>query len=347
MDFTIIAIRERPEYKDRAADYFSSKWGIERGLYDAAISDGIVTENPLPRWYLALRGDEIIGAFGLIENDFMTRRDLMPWLCALYVEEGERGRGLGGALLERGREEAGRLGFKKLYLCTDHTGYYERYGWRFFGMEEEESGGLTRVYETECGAPDAAKWLDGFTDEDRARLFPIVLRAYDPEWPRWFEREREELLRYIGAENVSRIIHYGSTAVPGLSAKPTVDILLELRGEVDPAALKSALPYPEYIPQERGFENEKLMFYKGYTAAGFAERVYHIHVRHCGHRPPEGEWDEVVFRDWLIGNPGTAAEYAALKTALKERFERDRDGYTSAKGEFIRAVTERARESAQ
>jgi len=147
----IISIREHPEYFDRAVDYFASRWGIDRKLYEESISDGITTANPLPRWYIMLDGDTIIGSFGLIENDFMVRKDLMPWLCALYIEERERGKALGSRLLAHGRKEAGKLGFDKLYLCTEHVGYYEKYGWRFFGYEESESGGKTRVYEIECG----------------------------------------------------------------------------------------------------------------------------------------------------------------------------------------------------
>jgi len=147
----IISVREHPEYFDRAVDYFSSRWCIDRKLYEASISDSISTQNPLPRWYLMLRGDDIIGSFGLIENDFMVRKDLLPWLCALYVEPGERGKSLGSRLLAHGRQEVKALGFEKLYLCTDHVGYYEKYGWWFYGMEESEWGGKTRVYEIESG----------------------------------------------------------------------------------------------------------------------------------------------------------------------------------------------------
>ena len=147
--YRIISIREYPAYLDRAVDYFSSKWGVDRKIYETSILDGITTENPLPRWYLMLKGDEIIGSYGLIENDFMVRKDLMPWLCALYVEESERGKSLGLGLLTHGQQEAAKLGFPKIYLCTDHTGYYEKYGWQFFGMEASEWGGDTRVYEIE------------------------------------------------------------------------------------------------------------------------------------------------------------------------------------------------------
>jgi predicted N-acetyltransferase YhbS len=145
----IISVRERSEYFERAVSYFSSKWDIDREIYETSILDSLTTANSLLRWYLMLKGDEIIGSYGLIENDFMVRKDLTPWLCALYVEESERRNGLGGKLLAHGLGEAAKLGFAKVYLCTEHIGYYERHGWRFSGMEESEFGGETRVYESD------------------------------------------------------------------------------------------------------------------------------------------------------------------------------------------------------
>jgi predicted acetyltransferase len=101
-----------------------------------------------------LESDEIIGSYGLIENDFMVRKDLTPWLCALYVKESGRRRGLGSMLLAHGRREAAESGFPKVYLCTGHVGFYERYGWQFFGMEASEFGGEARVYEADSSKPN-------------------------------------------------------------------------------------------------------------------------------------------------------------------------------------------------
>jgi len=146
MQFAIINIRDNPDFLDIAADYFSSKWPVARQLYYDSISDSISTKSNVPRWYLMMDDEAIIGSFGLIENDFMVRKDLTPWVCALYIEENMRGKGLGASLLEHAREETKLLGFEALYLCTDHIGYYEKYGWNFFGEEDSEFGGKTRVY---------------------------------------------------------------------------------------------------------------------------------------------------------------------------------------------------------
>jgi GNAT superfamily N-acetyltransferase len=146
----IINIREHPEWLERGVDYFSSRWNIDRQLYHESISDSIETGKPLPRWYLMLEESEIIGSFGLIENDFMVRTDLFPWLCALYVEPAKRGRQLGGKLLMHSRSEAAKLGFAKLYLNTDHINYYEKYDWRYIGDFAHQSGDDARVYEADA-----------------------------------------------------------------------------------------------------------------------------------------------------------------------------------------------------
>ena len=83
------------------------------------------------------------------------------------------------------------------------------------------------------------------------------------------------------------------------------------------------------------------MFLGGYTSIGFAERVFHIHVQYYS----DTESDEIIFRDYLIAHPETAKAYADLKRSLWKNFEHDRDGYTAAKGDFIRTVTERAKEA--
>ena len=150
MDSVIISVRENPEYLERAVDYFSSKWGV-RNIYDNCISNSITTQSPLPRWYLMFKGDKIIGCYGLIVNDFISRQDIWPWICALYIDENERGKSLGSKLLHHGRIEAAKLGFNAVYLCTGHEGYYEKYGWKYIGtgynLGEEEPA---RIYQAKA-----------------------------------------------------------------------------------------------------------------------------------------------------------------------------------------------------
>ena len=187
--------------------------------------------------------------------------------------------------------------------------------------------------------------LAEMTQKERSVLFPIVLCEHDPAWAEWFAKEKANIERLIGLDCIFHITHYGSTAVPGLLAKPTVDILVEIKTDTNVKELKDAMPYPEYIQMPESDNADvpplHLMYVKGYTENGFAEKVYHIHVRY------PGDWDEIYFRDYLIAHPEAADAYAALKQSLKEQFEHDRDGYTDAKGEFINAVTKRARNLAE
>ena len=182
------------------------------------------------------------------------------------------------------------------------------------------------------------------TEERRAKIYPVILIEYNPEWPKWYAEEKAKLEYLIGTKSIARISHYGSTSVPGLVAKPTVDILLEIKGETDINKLIAALSSPEYICLNEAALTlptppPHLIFLKGYLPDGFAEKVYHIHVRYLG------DPDELYFRDYLAAHPETATEYAMLKVKLHKSFEHDRDGYTKAKTVFIREVTEKARKT--
>lgn len=144
----IVSVCDKPEFLDRAADYLASKWGVPHVVYQDCIAHSLTTASPLPRWYLLMDGlDAVVGSYGLIMNDLISRQDLWPWLCALYVEESYRGSALGEKMLEHGRQEAKRLGFGKLYLTTDHVGYYEKYGWKYIGCGFDRNGDTGRVYE--------------------------------------------------------------------------------------------------------------------------------------------------------------------------------------------------------
>lgn len=147
----IISLREHPEYKEQAIKYFQSKWADENSMkvYEDSITHSILTDSPLPIWYLMEQSDEIIGCAGLISNDFISRMDLWPWICALYIEEDYRGRSLGEKLILRAKADAERAGFNRVYLCTDHIGYYEKYGFTYIGDGYHPWGSRSRIYASE------------------------------------------------------------------------------------------------------------------------------------------------------------------------------------------------------
>ncbi|MBU3098514.1 MULTISPECIES: GrpB family protein [Clostridium] len=170
-------------------------------------------------------------------------------------------------------------------------------------------------------------------------LFPIILKKYNTDYKEWYETEKLKLLSCIDRKDIRRINHIGSSAVEGLIAKPTVDILLEIDNESNIEQLRDVLLHNGWLLMS--FENKpcmKMVFNKGYTKEGFAEKVYHLHVRYYDN------WNELYFRDYLMEHDEVVKEYGELKLELIEKYEHDRDGYTNAKTNFILKYTEKAKE---
>ena len=191
----IINIREFPEWLDRAADYFTAKWNIDRQLYIESMTDSLTTAQPVPRWFLMLREEDIIGCFGLIENDFMVDTELCPWLCGLYVEPQERGRQLGSRLLGRGLLEAAALGFDKVYLNTDHVGYYKNMAGGIKGLfriRKVWTLGFTRLTRRELRRHG---WFcDRLLNLTRLRrAITVSSRSWRISCPIWFCHQRRKL----------------------------------------------------------------------------------------------------------------------------------------------------------
>ena len=128
-----IALRERPELMDTAAEWFHGKWKVPKEAYLECMTAYLNGETEYG-WYLCLDGDQIVGGMGVIENDFHDRKDLAPNVCAVYTEAEYRCQGIAGRLLNMVVEDMRAKGVSPLYLVTDHTGFYERYGWEFLCM---------------------------------------------------------------------------------------------------------------------------------------------------------------------------------------------------------------------
>jgi N-acetylglutamate synthase-like GNAT family acetyltransferase len=144
----ILSVRENPIYVDEAVTYFQKHWANEKSmmLYDDCIRHCIDAQACLPQWYLLQHDEKTIGGAGLIPNDFISRMDLFPWVCALYIEEEYRGNGYGSLLLEKTKQDTAKIGFENLYLSTDHIGYYERYGFTHIGTGYHPWGESSRIY---------------------------------------------------------------------------------------------------------------------------------------------------------------------------------------------------------
>ncbi len=180
--------------------------------------------------------------------------------------------------------------------------------------------------------------LTEMSNEELWQLFPIILTEHQAHWKDDFQHEAELLKEKIGSGHIEKISHIGSTAIPGLLAKPTIDILLEVKEDTDLDKLIAIMGSIGYIYSPQPHKPEPhMMFLKRYMPTGFLPPVFHVHVRY------PGVLDEIYFRDYLLEHPETAKEYGNLKLKLKQQFEHDRDGYTEAKTEFIQRITSLAK----
>ena len=144
--FSYITLRENAKLKNAAAAWFHSKWGVPTEAYLTCMEAYLRGETEYG-WYLCLNGDKIVGGMGVIENDFHDRKDLTPNVCAVYTEENYRRRGIAGRLLHMVLDDLRAKGISPVYLLTEHTGFYERYGWEFLCMVQGDGeSGLSRMY---------------------------------------------------------------------------------------------------------------------------------------------------------------------------------------------------------
>lgn len=141
-----ITLREYKNVKDEAAAWFYSKWGVPKEAYLECMESYLSGETEYG-WYLCLDGEKIVGGLGVIDNDFHDRKDLTPNVCAVYTEEEYRNRGISGKLLNMVVEDLRGKGVSPVYLITDHTGFYERYGWEFLCMVNSDGEDeVSRMY---------------------------------------------------------------------------------------------------------------------------------------------------------------------------------------------------------
>ncbi len=165
------------------------------------------------------------------------------------------------------------------------------------------------------------------------KLFPICLVENQPCWKEWYSDEENFLKDRL--PKIERISHIGSTAISSIWAKPIIDILVEIPKDYKLSDYKKLIVNSGYICMSE--TSNRISFNKGYTEKGFAERVFHLHLR------SSGDNDELYFRDYLIEHTNIAIEYEKMKLKLWKEYEFNRDGYTNAKADFIQKYTEKAK----
>ena len=142
----IVRIDEMPAIKDRAAAWFAEKWKGHGEEYLSSINDSVKLKSQFPKWYIMLEAGKIIAGAGVISNDPPIQKEQRPNICAVYVEEQCRGKGIAGALLEYISIDMMFRGVEALYLTTEMTEFYERYGWEFMTEMTDSEDKIMRMY---------------------------------------------------------------------------------------------------------------------------------------------------------------------------------------------------------
>lgn len=181
------------------------------------------------------------------------------------------------------------------------------------------------------------KDLSDMTKEELWNLFPIFLVEHNDKWKQYYD-ETESLLQIILSDyKIFRISHIGSTAINGIWAKNIVDILLEIDYSEDMEKVAQTAEKNGFI--RMCTEKGRISLNKGYSSNGFADKVYHLHIRY------KGDNNELYFRDYLNEHPEIAGEYEKMKIDLWKKYEHNRDAYTNAKTEFVKKWTQEAKKT--
>ena len=214
------------------------------------------------------------------------------------------------------------------------------------------------------------KKLSEMSMEELWQLFPVFLTEHQACWTEWFAKEEAVLKNILSQIQIKRISHIGSTAIDAIWAKPVIDILVEISVEcamesvnekvsdtkkgIDShfgcakgrnkqcqafgmiQSVKDLLVKSGYLCMSQS--EKRISLNKGYTEDGFAERVYHLHLRYAGDN------DELYFRDYLIEYPDIARKYEKLTLGLWKKYEHNRDAYTQAKTQFVNKYTQLAKQ---
>jgi GrpB-like predicted nucleotidyltransferase (UPF0157 family) len=166
----------------------------------------------------------------------------------------------------------------------------------------------------------------------------IEIVNYDPRWPALFDEEAKRLRAALDPSSIVGLEHFGSTAVPGLSAKPIIDILIAVRSLADAqATFVEALRHLDYVYWADNPISDRMFFVKGMPPFG-SRRSHHVHVTE-----PDGEmWQRLAFRDYLRAHPEEVRTYERLKRRLAAEHPTDREAYTDAKSAYVESVMRKA-----
>ncbi|MBU2706995.1 GNAT family N-acetyltransferase [Zooshikella marina] len=146
--YEIVNVHEYSGGLEACVTYIHSKWGgSDNYLYffDAIVNSSLKQDH-LPQFYVLVIQKQIVGCYGIIINDFISRHDLYPWFSSLFIEVEHRGKRLSELMFEHAKKQVMAMGYANLYLTTDHVGFYEKFGWKRLNDGYEPSGERTKIY---------------------------------------------------------------------------------------------------------------------------------------------------------------------------------------------------------
>lgn len=165
----------------------------------------------------------------------------------------------------------------------------------------------------------------------------IIIVKYNPAWKIFYEQEVARIRQVVDSNLITRVEHFGSTAIPGLAAKPIIDLLIGVRSLKD--AKNNAVSPLESLGYNYWRDNpdpKRMFFVKGLPPN--SPRTHHVHMV----EPDSILWERLIFRDYLREHPDEASRYEQLKRNLAQKFNLDREAYTAGKTKYIKSVMQKA-----
>lgn len=279
-------------------------------------------------FFVAVDDDGAVLGFTLLDRD---RSEIK----AVFVHPGAARRGVGAALLREAEEAARRAGITELSLGASLNSVDFYFGAGYVPLEERRH--LLRSGLAIRGIAMKKSLAPEISPVQAPPEMPVYLVPYDESWPAQFEAERSAIVLALGDSAIA-VEHIGSTSIAGMPAKPVIDIMVVVADIAIAPFLFDPLERLEYhyLPNDERASPERRWFCK----PNRLDRTHHLNLVEANSRR-QREW--LAFRDFLRAQPAEAARYLSLKRELAARFPDDREAYTVGKGEFVRAVLERAR----
>ena len=231
-------------------------------------------------------------------------------------------------------------GFETCLLKYGHTNWNNDAEIKVLETEQEliKKGVMIEDVNNLSVDTNSGKALNKMTIAELGQLFPVIITEYSEKWPELYLSEAKFITTSFSHTEIERIDHIGSTSIPGLKAKPTIDILMQVSEQIEIKKIKDTFKtlgyHINYHPENPA---PHLTFVKGYTNQGFIGQAYHVHIRYSG------DWDEIRFKEYLIKHKDLAKKYETLKMELAVKYPNDREAYTNSKTEWIMKINQLTR----